>query len=448
MGDHFYTISEPERDSALARSGYRFEGIACYVAASPTQGSIPLFRLFNHDNGDHFYTTSAPERNRAVASAGYQNEGVACYVRGSSGNQAVPFYRLYNGDSGDHFYTTSKTEADSAAANDDYQAEGVACYVFTSNAAGLVPLYRLYKPGHDFWDDIADALSDAVDGVVGAFTTVFGPVITTAEGLIGGALNALGGILRGSICEIPYLGPSVCTAWDGVLTAGWAVMSLPDVLGGLIGVHPEKRMTLCVIIQLDEEGSTVADYKYALEAIQYAIDVFKNKANVRILSVGPFVYSSPFSDPPAASRDYISIESTPSGPETLDVGCGASDLLSQIETTPGQVFTAKMIRECFWGNARSVVGYGAPVVTFAVRDFKDGRHTGCSAGPLNDYVTVVLRNTTKLRTLPHELGHACNLWHYDDIDNLMTPGEGGGVGVDLSNVQVALLRASRHVTYF
>lgn len=35
-GDHFYTISPEERDSAIADFGYTYEGIACYVHADAT----------------------------------------------------------------------------------------------------------------------------------------------------------------------------------------------------------------------------------------------------------------------------------------------------------------------------------------------------------------------------------------------------------------------------
>jgi predicted Zn-dependent protease len=83
---------------------------------------------------------------------------------------------------------------------------------------------------------------------------------------------------------------------------------------------------------------------------------------------------------------------------------------------------------------------------FAVRRFKT-QNDGCSLGPLTDYVTVAFKESIT-RTLAHELGHACNLWHYDDPDNLMTPGRSGGVGYSLSRVQKALVRMSRHVTYF
>lgn len=40
---------------------------------------VPLYRLQGH--GDHFYTCSAEERDSAIANYGYTYEGIACYVK-------------------------------------------------------------------------------------------------------------------------------------------------------------------------------------------------------------------------------------------------------------------------------------------------------------------------------------------------------------------------------
>ena len=47
QGDHFYTISEQERDNAVERYGYTYEGIACYVHDSPADPEEELWeRLY------------------------------------------------------------------------------------------------------------------------------------------------------------------------------------------------------------------------------------------------------------------------------------------------------------------------------------------------------------------------------------------------------------------
>ena len=112
-GDHFYTTSAAERDTAYAFINYLPEGIACHVYAAPSSGTTALYRCFNTGNGDHFYTTSSDERDSAVA-GGYVFEGTAGHVYEESEAGSVPLFRLYNPTNGDHFYTTSQTEANGA----------------------------------------------------------------------------------------------------------------------------------------------------------------------------------------------------------------------------------------------------------------------------------------------------------------------------------------------
>ena len=97
---------------------------------------------------------------------------------------------------------------------------------------------------------------------------------------------------------------------------------------------------------------------------------------------------------------------------------------------------------------RRTSGYGAPICAFAVKRFAPDR-AGWSPGPLTDWVLVDF--SADGSTLAHELGHACNLWHIVDVNNLMnetatpsTPGQRRS----LTGWQIAMLRASRHVTYF
>ncbi|KIM36037.1 hypothetical protein M413DRAFT_20660 [Hebeloma cylindrosporum] len=81
--DHFYTINKAESDNAVAKLGYSYEGITGYVyppTGSTCAGAAPLYRAYNPTIYDHFYTMSAPERDNAVANLGYSNEGVAAYI--------------------------------------------------------------------------------------------------------------------------------------------------------------------------------------------------------------------------------------------------------------------------------------------------------------------------------------------------------------------------------
>jgi len=79
-GDHLYTASVAERDTAVAQFGYVDEGVAFHVFATAGTGTTPLLRVFKPATVDHFYTTSVADRDNAVATHGYRDEGVACHV--------------------------------------------------------------------------------------------------------------------------------------------------------------------------------------------------------------------------------------------------------------------------------------------------------------------------------------------------------------------------------
>jgi hypothetical protein len=75
-------VIEPSLTQHLGKLGvgYQSESITGFVRPATAAGFVPLHRLFNGASGDHFYTTSDQERNSAVANSGYQSEGEACFV--------------------------------------------------------------------------------------------------------------------------------------------------------------------------------------------------------------------------------------------------------------------------------------------------------------------------------------------------------------------------------
>jgi hypothetical protein len=289
-------------------------------------------------------------------------------------------------------------------------------------------------------------------------------------------LDALGALAR-VLFSIPYLGAVLGYVWGGLLTAIWMGAQFIDFFLTLLGIMPEKRMKVRVVIQLDEQGRNVIEEEIQtataaagaaydgprsvddvlLPMLQAAIDVFKEQANVRILPVGYFKYASAFANVSSASdSSFLKVETKPSTPETLDVCCDSCAFWDNLKTV-GPKFQYKMVQDCFEGNASSIIGYGAPVCAFDVRSFSDKKY-GCSV-PFTDYVTVDFFDAASADTcganltLAHELGHACNLTHGEHwIDhgaagNLMNddPAERGR---SLTKLQVAILRMSRHVTYF
>lgn len=129
--DHFYTTNPKEKDDAVKRFGYTYEGIQCYVFATRVNGSVPLYRLrHNGKDVDHFYTTSPKERDNAVKRFGYTYEGIQGYVFTTRTRGSIPLYRLRHDGDADHFYTTNPKEKDDAIKRFGYTYEGVAAYVW------------------------------------------------------------------------------------------------------------------------------------------------------------------------------------------------------------------------------------------------------------------------------------------------------------------------------
>lgn len=78
QGDALLTADPNERDSAIDQ-GYQPQGIMGYIPTSQWRGTVPLFRLYNPSTGQHFYTISEREREEAARS-GLNDEGVTGFV--------------------------------------------------------------------------------------------------------------------------------------------------------------------------------------------------------------------------------------------------------------------------------------------------------------------------------------------------------------------------------
>jgi|GEM_PF-1961375 len=270
-------------------------------------------------------------------------------------------------------------------------------------------------------------------------TTIINAVITVIESIVVWFLDAIAFVIE-LVFLIPYVGRFLQQLWNGVLFAFYTIMSLPDMALGAIGIRPEKILRLGVVY-FTVDGTPIGNVDDIIVSIQQAIDVLRDQSNVRVIPVKPFQFSSGFRGNSTADSSWIRFVDAPSKPDVLDVSCNA-DGWAEDFTTIGSYFERVATTNFAFGDFRALIGYGAPVIAFVVRDVKN--KSGCSLGPLTDYVTV---KASMSLTLKHEIGHACSLFHCCDSANMMN-GDTYPQGTNLDWWQTVLLRASKHATYF
>ncbi len=289
--------------------------------------------------------------------------------------------------------------------------------------------------------------------------TVVKTVVTVVCYTVTTALNILGEIVN-LLLAIPIIGPLIKMAIGALIFIWSQFVGYIDAGLGLIGVRPRKNLHLHIIILMrDDRTLTVPPDRIDL-AVQRAESIFRNRADVKL-------------------HTTVHTVSTPSPRNALYVDTGTG-LLGE-EMTGAGLYYQWTITEMLWEeNFLFAIKIGAPIVAFIV-DGVGTTETGCSSGPLADYVCVeggqlivppqstpvtapvaaqpagsTMNNASA--TLAHELGHACGLLHDNvtdcrngDSTNLMYCNafalNGQPRGDNLSPFQRAIVRSSPHVTY-
>jgi len=297
-------------------------------------------------------------------------------------------------------------------------------------------------------------ITTAVCVVWDVITTIANAVLVTLESILGWVLSAIAFIIE-LIEMIPVLGTLIRWIINGITLIINIIISVGDAFLGLIGIRPEKKLRVCTVILKDENGNSIATPEEVVPLLQLAATIYKRDSNVRLIPSRPFKYDTGFLDADTVDASWITTDSSNSDSDTLDVPCDPS----KEWVLGGTKFQFKSSTLCFFGSWRRVLGYGAPVTCFIIRNVT-GDSIGCSLF-ITDYVTVDREAvTTSPRTIGHELGHSSMLWHLcvdDDVTNLMaTSGACNPASTTapdrinpiINNWQTLLVRASKHVTYF
>ena len=189
-----------------------------------------------------------------------------------------------------------------------------------------------------------------------------------------------------------------------------------DSLFGFLN-WPEKKIRIKIFILTDPDGNPVISSTDIHASIEYAQRVFKKHFNVTV----------------SAHHKEAFAELLPLIPplKVLHTKGGPAALKEEFK-----------IAGSFFGSNLSGVIY--PISIFVVINIKGA--SGCSLGPMSDYVTLDPLGAKQASTLAHELAHACGLWHIDEKANLLYPYNKRGDEVKWW--QKNIFRSSRHVTYW
>ncbi|MEA2934071.1 MAG: hypothetical protein QOD74_717 [Variibacter sp.] len=309
------------------------------------------------------------------------------------------------------------------------------------------------------WTIITTAICLAWDAASAAVNIIGG----TLESIFGWVLSGIAAIIQ-IILSIPIIGAFIRWVIGLVTFIIWTIVSLVDLVAGLIGIRPEKRLRVCAVVLADERSRPLlSNINDAVDQLQVAANILKRDANIRLMPSKPFQYATGFGDDPVVTADWITVlDREPGDSDTLDPPCDVDGFVTDLGVA-GSKFNLLMMVHCFYGGWRRLLGYGGPISVFFVRSIQgdSGGSGGCGKW-IVDFVTI---SSSAIRTPPpvvqdarritcHELGHATNLWHIDsgdNPDNLMgtpRPPVADVMDFQMYDWQVLLVRASKHVTYF
>lgn len=126
--DHFYTGYQCEGNILSIQAGYRADGAEFNTSDPATlPGAQPVYRLYNRTTGQHLWTISQDEIQSASRYAGYYLEGIAYYAAPSDPT-LVPVYRLYNARTFEHIWTPKMSVVNLITSTSQFKMEGIAFY--------------------------------------------------------------------------------------------------------------------------------------------------------------------------------------------------------------------------------------------------------------------------------------------------------------------------------
>jgi hypothetical protein len=186
QGLHFYTTNPDE----LLGEHYIGEGACGWVLTSPPGGPQPFYRSYSPVTGGHLYTLSIAEHDAASKNSGYRGDGIACFIwpDGAQPTHTVKLSRAYNSTLDDHLYTTDPGEYTDATQKWSYAGEGVAGWVLSPEVGRFNPVVG---PVHRLLGSFGDDFFLLPPGLPASLSNNSNFIITSE---IGGGINTIAGL--------------------------------------------------------------------------------------------------------------------------------------------------------------------------------------------------------------------------------------------------------------
>lgn len=243
---------------------------------------------------------------------------------------------------------------------------------------------------------------------------------------IGNFVLDTAGFLVSLVLSIPIIGGIIRTILNWLTEIIWRLITLPDLLLSLIGVRLRKKMYLGVVVP-SVDGAPVTTDELVMRQVDAMIALYDSRCNIRVIFTG--ICHSGVAPPD----------------EALNPGCDAGGFFHDWWLA-GSYFEFATSLCKFLDSFRRIVGLGAQLVAFAVREVTPTATRGCSFGSTHNYVLVEFRATHPNFILSHEVGHSCWLTHSSDPPNLMFSSS-PATNPQLTDWQVAVIRWSKHCVY-
>jgi hypothetical protein len=239
-------------------------------------------------------------------------------------------------------------------------------------------------------------------------------------------LDVIGFIVE-LILSIPIIGGIIRTILNWVTEIIWRVVGLLDFFASLAGIRLRKKMYFGVIVP-SVRGTPIVNDADIQRQVDAAVTFYDQTCNINLIFTG--ICHTGVS-PPAAG---------------LTVGCDAGGFFNDWWLA-GSYFEFAAATCKFTDSFRRVIGLGAEIIVFIVQDVTPANTNGCSFASTHNYVVIEAKPTDQAFVAAHEMGHACWLPHDDDTSNLMNPIT-PTANPTLTNLQIALVRWSKHCVYF